>query len=296
MQVLLQFLKAGFLDDEPSLQYLSIDTTGASHTTTLLSSTDGSLSLDSTVSHKDLTKSVVLEKIIVYPIKSCGAMVVDEWVVDKYGLQFDRQWTLIDSHGVALNQKKVPKLYSIKPHIDLKSRTLSVEAPGMPSSLTIPLDSASKGGSFGTLHAIHRVKVCGSVRSGRMYDPSISRWFSQVLGRECHLVMSNPTSDTKERAFKNEGQFLLVSEASVHAIRQKLAVEDEVEAVEAANTDDISYASRFRPNFVVSGCQAFEVVTRTSMRTTLFSESKNVVLTDLHLSVLPDMSAGGHLD
>jgi uncharacterized protein YcbX len=50
---------------------------------------------------------LVLDKIFVYPIKSCGRFEAKEWEITGNGLQYDREWVLVDDNGTYLNQKKV---------------------------------------------------------------------------------------------------------------------------------------------------------------------------------------------
>lgn len=51
-----------------------------------------------------------VEKLIVYPIKSCAGFEVPDglqWPLCPSGLQYDRQWSLIDEEGVSLSAKIV---------------------------------------------------------------------------------------------------------------------------------------------------------------------------------------------
>jgi uncharacterized protein YcbX len=52
---------------------------------------------------------LVLSNIFVYPIKSCGRFEVTEWDITSNGLNYDREWVLVDDNGTYLNQKKVRK-------------------------------------------------------------------------------------------------------------------------------------------------------------------------------------------
>ena len=61
-----------------------------------------------------------MEKLVVYPVKSCSGFEVVEWKADGMGLQYDREWAVVDSKGLYINQKKVPKLCLVRPTIDLE--------------------------------------------------------------------------------------------------------------------------------------------------------------------------------
>lgn len=72
-----------------------------------------------------------LEKIYLYPVKSCGAFSVSsDWEVASTGLKYDHQWMITDSSGVCVTQKRNHYLCLIKPHIDLKNDTLTLHCEG----------------------------------------------------------------------------------------------------------------------------------------------------------------------
>jgi molybdenum cofactor sulfurtransferase len=48
-----------------------------------------------------------LTKVIVYPIKSCAGFEVDVWQICEEGLLHDREWTLVDTEGNYINQRRV---------------------------------------------------------------------------------------------------------------------------------------------------------------------------------------------
>lgn len=53
-------------------------------------------------------------------MKSCAGFEVNEWKADGMGLQYDREWALVDSKGMYVNQKKIPKLCLVRPVIDIE--------------------------------------------------------------------------------------------------------------------------------------------------------------------------------
>jgi molybdenum cofactor sulfurtransferase len=65
---------------------------------------------------------VCLARLWVYPIKSCaGFEPATCWPLGPNGLLLDREWALVDADGAALTLKKVPKLATIKPVLDLQA-------------------------------------------------------------------------------------------------------------------------------------------------------------------------------
>ncbi|CAM6125359.1 unnamed protein product [Calypogeia fissa] len=198
-----------------------------------------------------------LQCIMVYPIKSCRGFERNSWPIGDYGLMYDREWLLMSGSGEILTQKKCPKLCFIETYINLELGSLIVQAPNMKAALNIPLlESANDGG----------------LKS--------SEWFTAVLGESCRLIRKkankfgiagnstvapgmvgvNVTSPAEvERSFANEGQFLLVSQASVEDLNRRLSSSSRSKADVQKQTlirgqlrNQVD-ALRFRPNLVVSG-------------------------------------------
>lgn len=83
------------------------------------------------VSHGTLDRnSITLTDIYVYPVKSCGAMRLESWVIGSRGFLYDREWMVVTPAGVCLTQKQDTKLCLIQPSIDLSMRLLILQFPG----------------------------------------------------------------------------------------------------------------------------------------------------------------------
>ena len=50
---------------------------------------------------------IKLEGIIVYPVKSCGGMLVPQWRLGPRGFEYDREWMIVEKGGDIINAKKV---------------------------------------------------------------------------------------------------------------------------------------------------------------------------------------------
>eukprot|EP01114_Cavostelium_apophysatum_P021663 TRINITY_DN7625_c0_g1_i3.p1 TRINITY_DN7625_c0_g1~~TRINITY_DN7625_c0_g1_i3.p1 ORF type:complete len:869 (+),score=141.41 TRINITY_DN7625_c0_g1_i3:95-2701(+) len=227
-----------------------------------------------------------LEKIYVYPIKSCGRFEVDEWNINQFGLEFDREWVLIDSDGRYINQKTAPKMCLIRPEIDLKKKELRVFAAksDLDDVLILSLD-------FWPIQSVV-LSVCGDNCVGLVYEGEVNRWFRQHLGKEARLVRmkqekssdfrnvdsenvassatigpssftpSERTSMTRQTktatatqqaecsiSFTNESQFLIVNSESVRELERRLSDKNASASISAVN---------FRPNLVILGKEPFE--------------------------------------
>ncbi|MDD2759767.1 MAG: MOSC domain-containing protein [Methylomonas sp.] len=184
----------------------------------------------------------LLSQIYIYPIKSLAGIGVESWPVDVNGLRYDRKWMLVDDQQQFLSQRRLPKMALLKPSITEDG--LSVSAPGQ-DDLKLPLQSTD--GSDIEVRIWH--DLCLAMTVSDLADD----WFSRFLGTRCRLVYhpdnrrrqidqryARPTDQT---AFSDGFPFLIVSENSVNALN-------------AALTQKVG-VNRFRPNLVVSECEAY---------------------------------------
>ncbi|KAK7313969.1 hypothetical protein VNO77_39176 [Canavalia gladiata] len=205
-----------------------------------------------------------LKSITVYPIKSCGGFSAKSWPISINGLKHDRQWILKSLTGEVLTLKKVPEMGFISTFIDLSEGMLFVESPHCKERLQITLESDVYDNDMVDIELYgQRYKVYS-------YNNETNAWFSEAIGKPCTLLRYASSSqdfvlnrtnsavkcrDTKNKLnFANEGQFLLVSDESVSDLNKRLNSDVQKGIFGAAMK--IS-ASRFRPNFVVSGGQPY---------------------------------------
>lgn len=77
-----------------------------------------------------------LENIFIYPVKSCAAMEISgSWKVIPTGLNFDRQWMIVNAAGVCFTQKHERLLCLIKPSINVEENLLVLSFPGKRTEL-----------------------------------------------------------------------------------------------------------------------------------------------------------------
>ncbi|EEP77662.1 hypothetical protein UREG_02511 [Uncinocarpus reesii 1704] len=152
-----------------------------------------------------------VERLCVYPIKSCGAFVVpkrEQWEIRPEGLAWDREWCLVHlGTNIALSQKKYPRMALINPVIDLEAGLLRITcgAAGSKdwSSLQIPLFPDDTEGQ--TVLQMHQkaksATVCQDVVAVQIYSASnVTDFFSAFLGVPCTLARFPPQSS--ERCYK----------------------------------------------------------------------------------------------
>ncbi|KAF2499282.1 PLP-dependent transferase [Lophium mytilinum] len=140
-----------------------------------------------------------VESLTIYPVKSCAGWRVPAgkaWEVRREGLAWDREWCLVhQGTGVALSQKRYPKMALIRPSIDLDEGLLRIrfagasQSPTSPSEVTVPLSGNPTLFSNGSLFEQKSTRVCGDSISAKTYkSKELSSFFSQGLGVACHLA------------------------------------------------------------------------------------------------------------
>lgn len=190
-----------------------------------------------------------------YPIKSCGAIALREATLTPAGLMhdlvYDREWMVVDMQGNCMTQREYPALARITPRIYADG--LKLRAPGM-LELEIPLDlpDAEQAPTL-------QVRIWDDTLIAYDCDAVTAHWFSQVLEVPCRLVRFHPhasrvtntvwTAHADVPALFSDGYpFLLISQASLTDLNQKLAAQDRAALP----------MNRFRPNIVIDGVEAFE--------------------------------------
>lgn len=184
----------------------------------------------------------ILSDIFIYPVKSLAGIRVSEWEVVETGLKYDRQWMLIDEYGQFLSQRRLPKMALIQTR--LTDSALILSALNF-DDFSLPLES--KGG------AIIQSTVWKDCCDAQHVSNEADAWFSAVLEMPCQLVYLpaetkrgvdlNYATDADRVAFSDGFPFLIVSENSLNALNAEL--ENSIEM------------ARFRPNLVISGCEAY---------------------------------------
>lgn len=184
----------------------------------------------------------ILSGIFIYPVKSLAGIRVSDWDIVETGLKYDRQWMLIDENGQFLTQRTLPKMVLIQTR--LTDSELILSAAGF-SDFHLPLES-NNGANI-------QCTVWDDNCNAKHVSKKVDLWLSEVLQTDCRLVyMPNEAkrgvdldyaTDKDCVTFPDAFPFLIISENSLNALNAELK-----EPVEMA---------RFRPNLVISGCDAY---------------------------------------
>ncbi|KAE9591077.1 putative molybdenum cofactor sulfurtransferase [Lupinus albus] len=208
----------------------------------------------SSSSSEPVTPTAQVSAIFIYPIKSCRGISVPSAPLTPTGLRWDRQWVVVNSKGRACTQRVEPGLALIEVELPTEAfdetweptndSYMVLEAPGMQ-----PLKVC--------LNKQHGVTDGISVWewSGSAWDEGAeaSQWFSDYLGKPSRLVRFNTASEVRpvdpdyvkehQIMFSDGYPFLVISQESLNALNQLLKEPLPI--------------NRFRPNFLVEGCEPF---------------------------------------
>lgn len=183
-----------------------------------------------------------ISEINIYPIKSLGGVSLEEARIEERGLQFDRRWMLTDKNGEFITQREIPKMATLSIHIDVENLIVGCAS----EMLKVPFEFEPK--------ETKKVRVWQSVCEAFVLSKQINDWFSDILRTHCQLVyMPEETKREINLMFRQNEEivsfadgypFLIIGENSLKDLNEKL------------ETEKLSM-NRFRPNFVVSGSDAF---------------------------------------
>jgi len=194
-----------------------------------------------------------ISQLVIYPIKSCAGMSVEQATLTTAGLVHrgvgDREWMVVDPGGQFLTQREFPRMALIAPQ--LHEGQVSVAFGGMPA---LPLERRHQPEDESRMVAVwddHVIATdCGD---------DAAAWFTQAIGTPCRLVRFRESvvrhTSTKwtggvhaETRFADGYPLLALGTASLDDVNARLV---------AAGRDAVPM-NRFRANLVIDGIDAFE--------------------------------------
>ena len=186
-----------------------------------------------------------LQDIYIYPIKSLGGIRLEESVLEERGLKFDRRWMLVDTEGMFLTQRTFPKMSLLQVEVG-EGGLLVYHKQDNSLRIEIPFLAQTK--------IFKSVIIWDDAVVGQIVDEKISKWFSEILGMDCDLVIMPESTERKlypkyavndeSVGFADAMPYLLIGQASLDDLNAKL--------------DSGVPMDRFRPNLVFSGGSPFE--------------------------------------
>jgi uncharacterized protein YcbX len=188
-----------------------------------------------------------IERLFVYPVKSCAGVELREAVLTETGLDLDRAWMVVDEAGEFVTQRELPRMALVRPQ--LKVHEVVLRAPGM-LALHLQIDAVEEA---------TRVRIWDDEAAAYDMGPVAAQWFSDFLGRKLRLVRFDPdhrrlsnrkwTGDVDAlNQFSDGFPLLVASQASLDLLNEKLAAQGHAPVA----------MERFRPNIVLSGIEAHD--------------------------------------
>lgn len=181
--------------------------------------------------------------IFIYPIKATRGIELRQAEVRQRGLAGDRRWMVVDADGSFLHQRIHPRLALVETELSADGG-LKVTGPGIS-----PLQVARPAGD-----QRRRVTVWQDTFTAADAGLEAARWFSDVVGVPCHLTYMDQAADRPVAAdygqpgdvvsFADALPLLVTTEASLADLNRRLGQPLPM--------------SRFRPNLVVGGSEAWE--------------------------------------
>ncbi len=171
-----------------------------------------------------------VENIYVSPVKSMGLSRPGQVHVDFSGIVEDRRFYLLDQHGRPLTQRQVGSLVQLEAEYQLEPEWLGLALPdGTRVEGPVELGEEVTTAMWGR-------KVSGRVLTGD---------WSRVLSAFSQQPVALVRSDQPGQCY-DEYPISLVSQASVEGLRGRASASVSLDS------------RRFRPNFVLGGCQPHE--------------------------------------
>ena len=186
--------------------------------------------------------TATITQLFVYPLKSTRALAASRVRLTAIGLEWDRQWMMVDGDGTFLSQRTHPQLACVVPTIG--SDALQLEAPGTRRCGYRSAPAASV--STVRVHA----DACVSVDQGA----EAAEWMSGALGQTVRLVrvprdparLANPRyagATPAPMGFADGFPLLVCNAASLADLNRRMPAPVPME--------------RFRPNLVLEGLPAW---------------------------------------
>ncbi len=187
--------------------------------------------------------TIQISQLFHYPVKSLRGAQLSQMEVDTFGPRWDRRFMLADQSGRFLTQRQCPLMGQIA--VKVTDGQLVLMHAGAERTLNL-----NKLNQFDH----HRpVAVWKDEVNARIIQHDINQWISDILQRDVVLCfMDEDTHRQVDLQYSKQGDrasfvdgfpFLIMAEASLKFLSDQLGRELEIE--------------RFRPNIVVSGCDAF---------------------------------------
>ena len=190
--------------------------------------------------------TISLSAIHIYPVKALGGISLSQSKVTPRGLQNDRRFLVVDANDQFLTQREYPKMATV--WVEIENGDITFSAPEVES---VSFSAAPKELPTRT------VQVWASHVSAHAVATEADQWLSDYLGADVRLVYMPDSAERRINpdyakngeivSFADGYPLLLVSEASLADLNARIV----------KNDGQALPMNRFRPNLVISGCEAY---------------------------------------
>ncbi|MFZ1714951.1 MAG: MOSC N-terminal beta barrel domain-containing protein, partial [Saprospiraceae bacterium] len=172
--------------------------------------------------------ALILSKILIYPIKSCGGISLSSSKAESRGLQYDRRWMLIDVIGRCITQRESSAMALMR--IELHKDCLVVyHTDEVDDQILVPFLNAEELSNSPRLEVTLWDDICEAI----VYPDFINKWFSNKINMDCRLVYMPDDSirkvdpryaaDGEITSFSDGYPILLLGQASLDDLNQRMA-------------------------------------------------------------------------
>jgi uncharacterized protein YcbX len=192
-----------------------------------------------------LTMPITVTQLHVYPVKGLKGIALERAACTDRGLENDRRFMVVDARGRFMSQREHPKMATV--WTDIAGDTLLLSAPELPE-VEVPLEPQGAA----SLEVQVWRSTCAAVAASRAADA----WLTDYLGAPCRLVYMPESTERfsneqfapgKRVSFADGYAYLVTHEASLAELNARIV----------AKGGTAVPMSRFRPNIVVAGAQAY---------------------------------------
>ncbi len=187
----------------------------------------------------------ILSKIWIYPFKSLPGIEMNEAFLTNAGLEYDRNWMLIDHTGKFITARENSQLFKFSIAINNENQSLNIGYPINNSFVHFPIQPES-GNSLDAELWGKQIKVIHPSKE-------VSDFFSESLQQKVKAVYANQNSNR------------IIESINLNRFRINLADGYPFLILGEASIDNLSMGfnenidiRRFRPNFVFSGGIPYE--------------------------------------
>lgn len=196
----------------------------------------------------------MVRALFVYPVKSCGAIALDCAQLEAKGLQWDRHWMVVDASGRFVSQREIAAMARVVPAFVEGGVRLTMTGADAPAGTSLFLPFEPRGNE-----ARVQATVWKDTFEALDEGDEAAQWFSRALGAPVRLVRFAPdvtrlaskqwtNNEDVPTQFADGFPLLVTSESSLAELNARLA---------AKGAPPVPM-SRFRPNIVVDGGEAFD--------------------------------------